>query len=194
MRLRDDGRQLAQRLRHQARLQTHLRVAHIAFEFGSRHQRGHRVHHDHVHRVRANQRLRNFQRLFAVIRLRDQQIVHIHAQLSRVDGIERVFGIDERRHAAELLRFGDHVQRQRRLAARFRAVDFDHAAARESADAERGVNRNRAGGDYADRHQHVAVAQPHDGALAVILFNLRDRHFQIFSFFVVHIAPREDFV
>ena len=73
----------------------------------------------------------DFEGLFAVVRLRDEQVVHIHAQLARIDRIERVFRVDECGLAAELLRFGDHVQRERRLAARFRAVDFDYAAARE---------------------------------------------------------------
>ncbi len=47
--------------------------------------------------------------------------------------------IDERGDAAELLRFGDHMERQRRLAARFRAVHFNHAAARKPTDAKGGV-------------------------------------------------------
>ena len=140
LRLRNDAGELAQRLRHQARLQAHLRIAHFAFEFGFGHERGHRVHHDHVHGVRADQRLGDFQRLLAVVRLRDQQVVHVHAQLARVDGIERVLRVDERRLPAQLLRLGDHVQRQRCLAARFRAVHFNHAPAGKSAHAQRRVD------------------------------------------------------
>ena len=52
----------------------------------------------------ANQRFRDFQRLLAVVRLRYQEIVHVHAQLARVDGIEGVLGVNERRLAAQLLR------------------------------------------------------------------------------------------
>src|SRR4029077_11576701 len=54
LRLRDDGGELAQRLRHQARLQTHLWLAHIAFEFGLRHERGDGINHDDVHRIRTD--------------------------------------------------------------------------------------------------------------------------------------------
>ena len=193
LRLRNDSGELAQRLRHQPRLQTHLRIAHIAFEFGLGHERGHRVHHDDVHGVRTDQLLRDFERLFAIVRLRNEKIVDIHAQLARVDGIERVLGVDERRLAAELLRLGDHVQSESRLAARFRAVHFDDASARKTADAESRVDGDRAGGDHADRDEHVAVPQTHDRAFAVRLFNLRDCQIQIFSFFVVHFAPREGF-
>src|SRR5207237_96437 len=40
-RLRDNAGQLAQRLRHQPRLQSHVAVAHFAIEFGLRNQGGH---------------------------------------------------------------------------------------------------------------------------------------------------------
>ena len=132
---------------------------------------------------------RDFEGLLAVVRLRDEKIVHIHAQLARVDGIERVLRVNERGLAAELLRFGDDVQSEGRLAARFRAVDFDHASAREAADAERCVNRNRAGRDHADRDENVAVSQAHDRAFAVRLFNLRIAisRFLVFSSFILHL-------
>ena len=41
-------------------------------------------------------------------------------------------------------------ERERGLAGRFRAVDLDHAAARQPADAERHVEAERAGGDHLD--------------------------------------------
>ncbi len=63
-----------------------------------------------------------------------------------------MLGVDERRLAAHLLRFGDDVKRQRRFPAGFRAVDFDHAPARHAAHAQRRVDRKRARGDYTDRH------------------------------------------
>ena len=43
LRLRDGAGELAERLRHEARLQAHLRVAHLAFDFSLGHERGHRV-------------------------------------------------------------------------------------------------------------------------------------------------------
>mgnify|MGYP003694647087 CR=1 FL=1 len=101
----DDGAgELAQRLRHEARLQAHLRFAHLAFDFGLGHERRHRVDDDDVDAVRADQHLDDFERLLAVVRLRDQQVVDVDAQLLRIRGVERVLGVHERRHAAELLR------------------------------------------------------------------------------------------
>ena len=61
--------------------------------------------------------------------------------------VEGVLGVDERRDAAGRLRLGDDLQRERRLAARLGAVDLDDAPARHAADAERGVERERAGRD-----------------------------------------------
>ena len=58
--------------------------------------------------------------------------------------IERVLDVDEGGHAADLLRFGDHLQRDRGFARRFRAEDLDNAPARKSADAQRVVERDGA--------------------------------------------------
>ena len=43
-----DTGELAEGLRHQARLQADVAVAHLAVELGLGHQRGHRIHHQHV--------------------------------------------------------------------------------------------------------------------------------------------------
>src|SRR6266478_1308466 len=189
-RLRNDPGQFAQRLRHQPRLQSHLRIAHFPFQLRLRHQRGHRVHHHNVHAARTDQRFRNLQRLLPVVRLRHQQIVHIHAELPRVNRIQRVLCINERRLPAELLRFGDHVQRHGRLAARFRPVNFNHASPRESAHAQRRIDRKASTGNYTDGHQNIAAPQPHDRTLAVVFFDLRYRRCQQFCFLFCHFTPR----
>jgi hypothetical protein len=62
-----------------------------------------------------------------------------------------VLGVHEGRHAARLLRLGNDLQRQRRLARRLRPEDFDHAAAGHAADAERVVDADGAGRDGFDR-------------------------------------------
>ena len=80
------------------------------------HERRHRIDHDHVHRAGAHQHLGDLQRLLAGIGLRNQQILQIDAELAGVAGIERVLGIDEAADAAGLLRLGDDVQGERRLA------------------------------------------------------------------------------
>ena len=156
LRLRDDAGELAQRLRHQPRLQAHLRFAHLAFDF----RRGTSAATESTTTTSTPfERIEHFddlERLLAVVGLRDEQVVEVDAELLRVLRVERVLGVDERRHAAELLRLGDDLQRQRRLARRFRAEDLDDAAARHAADAERVVDADRAGGDGVDRRESAS--------------------------------------
>ena len=116
--------QLAQRLRHQARLQARQRVAHVAVDLGPGHQRRHGVDDDDVDGVGAHQRLGDLQRLLARVRLGDQQLVDVDAELLGVDRVERVLGVDEGGDAAQLLRLRDHVQGQRGLAGGLRPVDL----------------------------------------------------------------------
>ena len=92
--------ELPERLAHQAGLQSHVRVAHLALDLGPGHERRDRVHHDHVHRVAADQHLGDLQRLLARVRLRDQEVVHVDPQLARVLDVERVLGVDEGRDAS----------------------------------------------------------------------------------------------
>ena len=170
--------ELAQRLAHQPRLHAHRGHAHFAFEFRLRHERGDGVNHDHVERVRARERFANGQRLFAGIRLRHEQVIQIHAEFFGVAGIQRVFGVNERREAAGLLRVGDDVQHQRGFAGGFRAENFHDAPARNAADAEREVNRQAAGRDDLDFHLRPRVAEAHDRAVAVGFGDGRDRGIQ----------------
>ena len=125
---------------------------------------------------RAHQHVGDLERLLAVVGLRDEQVLGLHAELARVADVERVLGVDEGADAAALLRLGDDVQRQRGLARRLRPVDLDDAAARQAADAERDVEPERAGRDRRDvlRRERV-LAELHDRALAELLLDLADR-------------------
>ena len=167
--------QLAQRLAHQPRLQTRQRIAHLAFEFGLRHQRRNRIDHQHVDPAGAHQRVADFQRLFAGVGLRDQQFVDVDAQLPRIDRIERVFGVDEGADAALLLPLRHRVQRQRGFARGFRPVDFDHPSPRQAADTQRDVQPERARGNRLDIHRTVVLAQLHHRALAELALDLGER-------------------
>ena len=80
---------------------------------------------------------------------------------------------------------------ERGLARGFRAVDLDHAAARQAADAERDVEAERAGRDDLDVVGDVRVAQPHDRALAELLLDLRQRGCQGLGLVVVHPVLRD---
>ena len=96
-----------------------------------------------------------------------------------------MLGIDKGRHAAGLLGLRNHLQRNGGFAGRFRSEDFDHAPAREAAHAQRCVERNGAGGNHGNGYDFLR-AQPHDGALAKLLFDLRKRQIDCFCSFVSH--------
>jgi hypothetical protein len=89
-----------------------------------------------------------------------------------------VLGVDEGAGAGLALHLGDDLQGEGGLARRFRAVDLDHAAARQAADAQRDVQAERAGGDHLDVLDLLAFAQPHDRALAELLLDLGQRGLQ----------------
>src|SRR5439155_2961847 len=173
-RFRDCAGELPQRLRHEPRLQPHLRVAHFAFDFRLRHERRDRVDDDDVDAVRSNEYLDDLERLLAVVRLRDEEVIEIHAKLLRIRGVERVLRVDKRGEAAELLRFRNHLKGKGRLAGRLRSEDLDDAAARHAADAEREVDADRAGGNGVDRLNGAFLAKAHDRSLAELLFDLAD--------------------
>ena len=88
-------------------------------------------------------------------------------------GIHRVLRVDERADAAAPLRLRDHVVDERRLAGGLRAEDLDDAAARQAADAEREVERERPGRDGADSDRR-AVVHLHHGALAEVPLDLAE--------------------
>jgi hypothetical protein len=86
-----------------------------------------------------------------------------------------VLGIHERSSAAHALRLGDDLQRKRGFAGRLGTVDLDHASARQTADAERDVQPERASRHCLDVVILRALAQAHDRALAELLFDLPER-------------------
>ncbi len=179
----------------------HLRFAHLAFDFRPGHEGRDRVDHDDVDAAGADEDLDDFERLLAVVGLRDEEVVEIDAELARVARVERVLGVDERRHAADLLRFRDHLQRQRRLARGLRSEDLDHTAARHAADAQRVVQAHRPGRDRGHLRDDILLPKAHDGALAKLLLDLADGQVDGFRALAVvtvvvacqccHIAPRK---
>src|SRR5581483_8199683 len=184
-RLGDRPRELPERLRHEARLEAHLRVAHVALDLGARHEGRHRVDHEHVERARAHERVGDLERLLAVVGLRDQKVLGLDAELPRVAHVERVLGVDEGRDAATLLRLGDELERERRLARRLGAVDLDNPASGNPADAEGDVQPERARRQTRDVLGERLLAQLHDGALAELLLDLTDG--EVDSSLAIHI-------
>src|SRR5215471_1032340 len=117
---------------------------------------------------RVDQRAGNIERLLAAARLGYQRVIHIHAELAGVVGIESMFRIKEGRGTARALRFRRHLKRDRGLARRFRSEHFDHAAARQSAHSQQ-PNRSRwPCRDYRTRH-YVARPEPDNRSSSELL-------------------------
>ena len=135
-------------------------------------------------RARADQELGDLERLLAGVGLRDEQLVDVDADPLRVGRVHRVLGVDEGADAAAALGLGDHVVDEGRLARRLGAEDLDDAAARQAADAEREVERQRAGRDRADRDVRL-VAHLHHGALAEVPLDLPEGDVQ--SLLAIHL-------
>ena len=173
-------------------MQTHLRIAHLAFQFGAWHERSNRIDDDNVDCSASNQDFGNFQGLLAAVGLRDEEIFNVDAELARIIGVEGVLRVHEGRRSAKFLRFGDNVQRQSCLAAGFRSEDFDDTASWKSADAESRIQRKRPRRDRIQRGTAINAAEPHDGPFAELFLNLR--HSQIksptfFGSFFCHKCP-----
>ena len=154
-----------------------MAVAHLAFDLRAGHKGGHGVDDDDVQRAGAGERLRNGKGVFAVVGLGNEQRIHIHAEGLGIDRIKGVLRVDERGLTACLLRFGNAVQSKGGLTGGLGAVDLNDAALWKTADAGRNVQRDRAGVD-GFHVQLRALSKAHDGALAILLFNLRERCFQ----------------
>src|SRR5215471_16066793 len=88
-----------------------------------------------------------------------------------------MLGVDEGADAPAALRLRHHVVDERRLSRGLGSVDLDDPTARKAADAEREVERERAGGDGADRDLW-AVAHAHHGSLAELPLDLAERDIQ----------------
>ncbi|MNM60419.1 hypothetical protein D3C81_716980 [compost metagenome] len=162
-----------------------MHVTHLAFDFGLGHQGGHGVDDDHVNRVGAHQHVGDFQRLLAGVRLRDQQVVDIDAQLASVLGIESMLGVDEGASSAVLLGFGNDRQGQRGFTRRLRTVDLDDTAFWQTTNTKGDVQPQGAGGN--GRHAlALMVAHAHDCALAELAFDLTQGRSQGAFLVVVH--------
>ena len=79
-------------------------------------------------------------------------------------------------HAALLLGFCDGVERKGCLTRRFRSINFDDTATRETSDAESHIQLDAARRDHRNVLFRLA-AQRHDGTLTEVLFDLGDGGF-----------------
>ena len=176
--LGDRAGELAEGLAHETGLEADVGVAHLALDLGPGDQGGHGVDHDDVDGARADQHVGDLEGLLAGVRLGDQQLVGVDAEVAGVGHVQGVLGVDEGGDAAGLLGLGDDVQGEGGLARGLGTVDLDHAAPRHPADAEGQVEGEAAGRDGLDRVGRAVDAHAHDRALAELLLDLEQGDFE----------------
>ena len=177
LRLAQRARDLAECLGHETGLQPDVAVPHLALDLSPRHERGYRVDDHDIDCPGAYEHVGDLQRLLASVRLGDQQRVGVNAELLGVLGVERVLCVDEGGDPAGLLRISYGMQRYGGFPAALRSVYLDHPAARETADSERHIQRDRSCRDYLNRRAGI-VAEPHDRAAAELPLDLGERGLQ----------------
>ena len=152
-------------------------VAHVAFELHAGYQRRDAVNDDYVERAAAYQVFDDLQRLLGRIRLRDEERVDLDAAACRVGWVQGVFHVDVGSGPTQLLTLSDDVVAEGGLARRLRAENLGDAAFGDAPDAERKIQGDAAGGNGVHFHALVHFAQPHDGAMTKLSFNLAESQF-----------------
>ena len=173
--------EFAQGLGHEPGLQSHLRVAHFALDFGFGRECGHGVDDDDVDGAGPDERVCDFEGLFSVVRLRDEEVVDVDAQFLGVEAVEGVFCVDECGDASGFLCLGDGMDGESGLTGGFGAVDLDDAAFGVSSDAECHVEGYGSRRDDRDI-VHFGAVHAHDRAFSeVLLYFLHHRveHFEL---------------
>ncbi len=98
-----------------------------------------------------------------------------------------MLGVDEGRDTTGGLRFGDDLQRERGLAGGLGTVDLDDAPARDAADAQCGVERERTGGNRIDDLECGVLAEAHQRALAELALDLLPGEIEYFLLLAFHV-------
>ena len=145
-------------------------VTHFAFNFSTWCQGCHRVNDNHVYRTAAHQCITNFQSLFAIIWLTDQEIVCIDTYVFCVHWIERMLSIDKRCNTAAFLCFSHTMQSYRCLTRRFWPINFNDTPLWQTTYTKRTVQCDGTcwNGLY---FQFALITQAHDGAWTKLLLH-----------------------
>src|SRR5919106_1330599 len=113
-----------------------MRVSHLALDLSPRYEGRNRVYDHDVQGAASDEGIRYLQGLFAVIWLGEVEVFEVHPDSLGVGRVQGVLGVDKGGEASCLLRLGDDVQGQGRLAARLGTEDLDDAAPGEATNAE----------------------------------------------------------
>ena len=155
-------------------------ITHIAVDLRLGHQGRHRVHDHDIHRAGANHCLCDLQGLLAVIRLGDIEVVNIHADILRVNGIQGMLRINKAGNASPLLYLRHHMKGNGGLTAGLRTVNLDHTSLGDTSQSQGNIQAQGTGGHCLDIHICSGISQLHHRALSVGFFDLGQRRVQGF--------------
>ncbi len=172
--LDDDGGKLAEGLGHEPRLEPHVGIAHVTLDLRLGNQGRHRVDDQNIDGAATHQRLGDFQCLLSRIGLGNQEVVGLHPELAGVADVEGVFRVDEGGDPSQFLGFRDDMQGQGRFPRGFRTEYLDDPASRNPAHPSAMSSESEPVGMAAMSGSGCVVAQPHDGALAELFFDLTE--------------------
>ncbi len=160
-------------------------IPHLALNLRLGRQGRHRVHDHHIHGTGAHQHVADLKCLFSSVRLRDQKLVDVHAQLFGIHRVKGMFRVHKGTGLASTLGFRDHLEGQRGLAGRFRPEDLDHPPQGQTTNAQGHIQPQRPRRHCRHRLPWL-VAHFHDRALAELAFNLGERGVQCLLAVVIH--------
>ena len=161
-----------------------MAVSHVAVDLRLGNQCCHGVHYNNIHSPGANHGLCDFQSLLAVIRLRNVQIINIHAYVLCIDRVKRMLRVNKSGNSAPFLDFRDHMKRNCRLTTGFRTINLHDSSLGDASQSERNIQTQRACWDRLDIHLCRRITELHDRALPVLLLNLAYRRIQCFQLFI----------
>jgi hypothetical protein len=95
------------------------------------------------------------------------------------------YRVDKGADTAALLRLGDTFERERGLARRVGAVDFDYAPARQSAHSERKVKPERAGRDHQGYLDRLLAELHYHRALTELFLDLAERQVECLCLYIL---------
>src|SRR5215208_8546571 len=113
-----------------------MRVSHLALYLRPGHKCGDGVDYDEVQSPRAYEGVGDLERLLAVIRLREVEVLKVDADGLSVGRVEGVLSVYERGEAALLLRLSDDMQGKGRLTARLGTENLDDTALGHTTDSQ----------------------------------------------------------
>ncbi len=152
-----------------------MRIAHIAFNFCARHECGYGVDDYDIDRATSNKHFADLKRLFASVRLADQEVVDVDtAPSSCVHRVERMLDVDIGGDTANSLCRRNDMEGKRRLAGTLWSIDFDNAPSGQAPDPKCQVKSECARRNCLNLHLGGAVTQAHDRTATELLLGLTD--------------------